>query len=162
MPTTIDWLIDCFVCFFGLQGGMEEGGSRVPARRRRGSGAEESKGKGDESEREQEADARRVQPQSGAAQRSAGEGPFRFAAVRNPFLSLLLNSESIDLIFNVSFRSSSAEEARRVQLETRLSAVGNDIARLKQEIANGQKALEEGAAVFEALKIKHQQNVCPL
>lgn len=61
--------------------------------------------------------------------------------------------------FNDCFRSASAEEARRVQLETRLLAVGNDIARLKQEITNGQKALEEEAAVFEAIKIKHQQNV---
>ena len=72
---------------------MEEGGSRVPARRRRGSGAEESKGKGDESEREQEADARRVQPQSRAAQRSAVEGPSQILPLRSLFnlLCLLLN-----------------------------------------------------------------------
>jgi hypothetical protein len=59
----------------------------------------------------------------------------------------------MDLI-NDSSRSASAEESRRVQLETRLLAVGNDIARLKQEIANGQKALEEGAAVLEAILIR--------
>jgi hypothetical protein len=67
----------------------------------------------------------------------------------------------IDLI-NGSSRSASAEESRRVQLETRLLAVGYDIARLKQEIANGQKALEEGAAVLEAILIKHPQDVCTI
>jgi hypothetical protein len=33
---------------------------------------------------------------------------------------------------------------------------------LKQEIANGQKALEEGAAVLEAILIKHPQDVCTI
>jgi len=70
-------------------------------------------------------------------------------------------ASQMDLINDYS-RSASAEESRRVQLETRLLAVGNYIARLKQEIANRQKALEEGAAVLEAILIKHQQDVCTI
>lgn len=56
-------------------------------------------------------------------------------------------------------RCMSEEDCRRAQMEARLLAVESEVSRLKQDLKLGQKALDEGAAVFEALHLKHQRDV---
>ena len=51
------------------------------------------------------------------------------------------------------------KEAHDAQLQGLHSAVDSEIARLTQELQLGQKALDEGAGVFEAIEIKHQRDV---
>lgn len=53
----------------------------------------------------------------------------------------------------------SEEDSRRAQLEARVLAMESEIVRLKQDLVLGQKALDEGAAVFEAIHLKHQRDV---
>ncbi len=51
------------------------------------------------------------------------------------------------------------EDIRRSQLQARIVAMENEVARLTQDLKLGQKALDEGAAFFEAIHLKHLRNV---
>jgi hypothetical protein len=51
------------------------------------------------------------------------------------------------------------DESRKAQMEARILATENEISGLKRDLKLGQKALDEGAALFEALYIKHQRDV---
>ena len=51
------------------------------------------------------------------------------------------------------------DECRKAQTEARILATENEISGLKRDLKLGQKALDEGAALFEALYIKHQRDV---
>ena len=50
-------------------------------------------------------------------------------------------------------------DSRKAQMEARLLAVENEVKQLKQDLKLGQKALDEGAAFFDALHQKHQRDV---
>lgn len=56
-------------------------------------------------------------------------------------------------------RCKSDEEQRRIKMESRLLAVEQEIARLKKDLSDGQKVLDEGTAVFHDLQRRHKQNV---
>ena len=53
----------------------------------------------------------------------------------------------------------SDKEARDLQLQAEFSALDNEISQLTQELKSGQKALDEGVGVFEAIHLKHQRDV---
>lgn len=53
----------------------------------------------------------------------------------------------------------SEEDIRRSQLQARIVAMDNEVARLTQDLKLGQKALDEGAAVLEAIHLKHLRDV---
>lgn len=56
-------------------------------------------------------------------------------------------------------RCVSEEDSKKAQMEARMLATENEIARLKQDLKISQKALDEGAAVLEAIHHKHQRDV---
>lgn len=56
-------------------------------------------------------------------------------------------------------RCMSEEDARRSQLQARIVSMENEVARLTQDLKLGQKALDEGAAVFDAIHLKHLRDV---
>ncbi len=56
-------------------------------------------------------------------------------------------------------RCMSEEDIRRSQLQARIIAMDNEVARLTQDLKLGQKALDEGAAVLEAIHLKHLRDV---
>lgn len=51
------------------------------------------------------------------------------------------------------------DECRKMQLQARIQAMESEVAQLNHDLNSGQKALEEGAAIFEAIHHKHQQQV---
>jgi hypothetical protein len=44
-------------------------------------------------------------------------------------------------------------------MQARILATDSEISKLKRDLKLGQKALDEGEAVFEAISIKHQRDV---
>lgn len=54
------------------------------------------------------------------------------------------------------------DECRKMQLQARIQAMESEVAQLNHDLNSGQKALEEGAAIFEAIHHKHQQQMAEL
>ncbi|XP_046640134.1 tropomyosin-like [Daphnia pulicaria] len=52
----------------------------------------------------------------------------------------------------------SEDDCRKAQMEARIIATENEISRLRQDLKLSQKVLDEGAAVLEAIYIKHQRD----
>lgn len=57
------------------------------------------------------------------------------------------------------YRCNSEIESRKAQMKARALATENEIIRLKEDSNKAQKALDEGAAIFEDIHLKHQRDV---